>query len=330
VSLPGAPGVQAMEVLAFLTVEGAEKGLAMFRQYNRGLTYLAPFHYHVTAAGQIMGKPDNSLVREAHGYGVRVLPVISNFVGPQFNPFIIRNIITHRDIQDTLINNLIEMLDRSNSDGVNLDLENMFPEDRALFTAFVTRLANIFRARGKLVTISVPAMLKDEPSAHWKGAFDYRAIGQAVDRVVLMTYEEHWPGSDPGPIASIPWITGVLTYAASNIDTGKLLLGVPMYGYDWPLDKGKGKSVTYTRAMNLASRYQAEIQWDDVMQAPHFSYTDDNGVVHRVWFENVASIRAKVAVVRRFGIKGIGIWEMKLTFPDFWRYALTNVPAIKL
>lgn len=323
----GAPGAQAMEVLAFLTVEGAQRGLIMLRRYYRALTYLAPFHYHINAKGDIMGGPARSLVEEIHGYGINVLPVVSNFVGTQFNPFIIRNIITHRDAQANLINNLISMLERSNTDGVNLDLENMFPEDRALFTAFVTRLSNALRARGKLVTISVPAMTKDEPEAQWKGAFDYRAIGRVVDRVVLMTYEEHWPASDPGPVASSPWVNGVLTYATSQINPAKIHLGLPMYGYDWPLDQGKGKSVTYTRAMNLAARYKAQIQWDRVMQAPHFTYTDDKGIEHRVWFENVASVQAKVALARQFRVRGLAIWEMKLTFADFWQYIMTNVPV---
>ena len=320
---------QAMEILAYMSVEGAEESLDMVRRYNRVLTYLALFQFPINAAGEIKGTPDQGMIDLAHRYGIKVLLVMSNFVGKQFNPFIIRNVITHRDVERRLTLNLSNMLDKYNLDGVNLDLENMFPEDKDLFSAFVARLSSNIRARGKLVSIAVPAMVKDEPTAQWKGAFDYTAVGRAVDRVVLMTYEEHWAGSNPGPIASTPWVNGVLKYATDRINPAKLLLGLPLYGYDWPIDNGKAQTVTYSKAMNLAEKYGARIEWDNVMQAPHFTYTEDS-TVHRVWFENAASVRAKVNLARQYGIKGLAVWELKLAFPEFWQYLLSNVPVAKV
>ncbi len=329
-NLFGVPDSQGMEVLAFLSVDGEEKGLELFRRFYRGLTYLALFHYPVDAKGEISGTIDKTIVDQAHSFGVKVLLVLSNFVGKQFNPFIMRNIFLHRDIQDNLLQNLTTMLQQNQLDGVNLDLENMFAEDRALFSAFISRLAGALRAAGKVVTLSVPAKLQDDPQAHWRGAFDYRTLGQAVDRVVLMTYEEHWAASTPGPVASTPWVNGVLNYATSQIIPAKLYLGLPMYGYDWPMDNGTGKTVTHSRALHLASRYNARIVWDDVMQAPHFTYTDEQGTVHRVWFEHVASAQAKIALARQYGLRGLAVWEMKLTFPEFWQYIINNVPVAKV
>ncbi|MDA8443408.1 MAG: glycosyl hydrolase family 18 protein [Peptococcaceae bacterium] len=318
-----------MEVLSFLSVPGSKRGLSMFQTYHQGLTYVALFHYAVDANGQINGLPDQSLINQAHAYGVGVLLVLSNFVGTQFNPYIMRTILRYEDVQERLLGNLLTLLQTYNLDGVNLDLENMFAADRTLFSKFVTKLAGRVRRLGKLVTISVPAKLQDEPEAHWRGAFDYAAISQAVDRVVLMTYEEHWAASQPGPVASIPWVNGVLVYATGKINPAKLLLGIPLYGYDWPLNQTPGKSVTYTQAGMLAAQYGAKIQWDGVMQSPHFTYTDTQGTVHHVWYENVSSVQAKVALGQRYGISGIAVWDMKLSFPQFWQYIIGNIVVIK-
>lgn len=320
---------QAMEVLSFLSVDGANKGLTMFRQFSRNITYLALFHYPINSRGEISGVPDQALIDMAHTDRVAVLVVLSNFVGTQFNPFVIRTVMQHQEIQERFFTNVITMLNQYQLDGVNLDFENMFPEDRQIFSRFIGRLSAALQAQGKLVTISVPAKLQDDPQAHWRGAFDYAAIGRVVDRVALMTYEEHWAASEPGPVASTPWVNGVLNYAATLISPTKLYVGLPMYGYDWPIDQGQGKTVTYTRAMQLANQHGAAIEWDDVMQAPHFTYVE-RGITHRVWFENVASVDAKVALARQYGVRGLAVWEMKLTFPEFWRYIATNVSVVKV
>lgn len=330
-NLYGIPGftAQPMEVLGFLSVDGGPRGIEMLQQFHRALTYLALFHYPLDSSGEISGSPDQTLIDTVHSYGLDALLVLSNFTGKQFNPYIMRTVLTYQDVRQNLLQNLTYLLDNHQLDGVNLDLENMFPEDRNLFSAFLGSLASTLHGRGKLVTISVPALLRDEPQAHWKGAFDYGAIGQVVDRVVLMTYEEHWPASEPGPIASIPWVTGVVNYATSKISPDKLYLGLPLYGYDWALDGSLGKSITYRLAMELLSRYGAQLEWDDVAQVPHFSYTDSQGMGHSVWFENVRSVAAKVNLARQFGLKGLAIWEMKLTFPEFWQYIVNNIQVVK-
>jgi len=67
---------------------------------------------------------------------------------------------------------------------------------------------------------------------NWSSAFDYAAIGKYADWVQIMTYDEHWSGGTPGPIASLPWVENVIKYAITVIPKEKILLGVAAYGYD--------------------------------------------------------------------------------------------------
>ena len=99
-------------------------------------------------------------------------------------------------------------------------------------------------------------------------------------------------------------------------------MGVPTYGYDWPLPYERGvtraQSLSNVQAIDLARRYRADIQYDEQAQAPYFVYTADDGTVHEVWFEDARSIAAKLALVREYGFRGVGYWNLDRPFPQNW------------
>ena len=97
----------------------------------------------------------------------------------------------------------------------------------------------------------------------------------------------------------------------------------PTYGYDWPLPFVQGEtraqSISPQAALARARRYGAAIQYDETAQAPWFRYTDGDGVVHEVWFEDARSIRAKLALIPEYGLRGVGYWNLMRDFPQNWR-----------
>ena len=99
-------------------------------------------------------------------------------------------------------------------------------------------------------------------------------------------------------------------------------MGIPTYGYDWTLPYQAGNpgatSLSPVEAVNLASRYGAEIQYDTNAQSPWFRYTDESGRLHEVWFEDARSIQAKLELAREFGLRGIGYWNLMREFPQNW------------
>ena len=99
-------------------------------------------------------------------------------------------------------------------------------------------------------------------------------------------------------------------------------MGIPTYGYDWTLPYVKGgagaPSVSPVEAVNLARRYGADILYDETAQSPWFRYTDDDGRLHEVWFEDARSISAKLALANQSGLYGIGYWNSMRDFPQNW------------
>lgn len=112
-----------------------------------------------------------------------------------------------------------------------------------------------------------------------------------------MTYEWGYTYGPPMAVAPLPNVRQVVEYALTEMPAAKIWLGVPNYGYDWPLPfirgETKARSISSVQAVELARQHGSEIQYDERAQSPWFRYTDAAGVVHEVWFEDARSIPGK-------------------------------------
>lgn len=112
----------------------------------------------------------------------------------------------------------------------------------------------------------------------------------------------------------------MVDYALTEIPAEKLFLGVPVYGYDWPLPfrEGvtRGESVSPQEALALARRHGAEIRYDETAQAPWFRYTAAGGREHEVWFEDARSSYAKFRLAAEKGLQGVGLWNLMRPAPQ--------------
>ena len=172
--------------------------------------------------------------------------------------------------------------------------------------------------KGYMVSATLPAKTADYLRDNWTGAYDYKAIGQYADRVIIMTYDEHWSGGVPGPVASYGWVEKVINYAVKEIPPQKLLMGIAAYGYDWSIDGKNGKAVTVSEINNYLKKYGGKILWNDTYKVPYYRYKDENGDDRIVWFENLQSSQFKMKLAKDKGLQGIAIWRLGLETKDFW------------
>ena len=140
---------------------------------------------------------------------------------------------------------------------------------------------------------SVSAVLAPKTSANQPGLLyegkDYRLLGEAANWVLLMTYEWGYTYGPPMAVAPLPNVRQVIEYGLTEIPAEKINMGIPNYGYDWPLPFERGVTAARTigniEAVDIAIANGAEIQYDEMVQSPYFNYTA-NGIVHEVWFED--------------------------------------------
>jgi spore germination protein len=129
-------------------------------------------------------------------------------------------------------------------------------------------------------------------------------------------------------VAPISQVKKVLDYAATEIPRKNIIMGMPMYGYDWTLPYKKGgppaKRVGLQEAAQLAKKEGAKVLFDKQAQSPYFYYKDVQGKKHVVWFENKQSLQAKFDLVKKYGLRGISYWELGPRSPENWALLRQN------
>jgi len=287
------------------------------------LSYLTPFTYGITNEGNLVPLDDDYLISASAAAGVLPLMHLSTLT-PEggFSNELAHLVLTNPDVQDALVAALVKTLREKSYRGLDIDFEYVFAEDAAAYASFIQRLSDTLNPLG----LPVIAALAPKSSARQAGLLyeghDYKTIGAAADRVLLMTYEWGYAYSLPMAVAPIPQVRRVVEYALTEIPAEKIWLGIPNYGYDWPLPVIEGQtratSISNQYAVSLAARYNAEISYDETAQSPWFRYRDENGREHEVWFEDARSIAAKLELIREFGLNGAGYWNLMRPFPQNW------------
>ncbi len=215
-----------------------------------------------------------------------------------------------------LVDALVQAVKSGGGSGVNVDFEGVRGTQRANLVAFMRALAARMRAEipGAEISMALPAV-------DWSNAFDLSALAAICDYVIMMGYDFHYAGSPTsGPIAPLAGESynvtrSVETYLAAGVPSEKLLLGVPWYGYDWPVvdtvrvasTQGSGTAVFYKNAEPLAAQYGK--RFDNATSSPWYVYSSFNGW-HQVWYEDSLSLALKYRLVREKNLGGIGIWAL--------------------
>lgn len=309
-------GIQSLGYYAKSSPEDTTSLQAMAKAGN-SLTGVVPFLFSVDAYGNVSGENDWQALQQAKKAGQTTLALVHNIKGDWFNKEVGHNLLAWQTNRTRAINGILKVVEQYGYDGVNIDFESIAPADRQNLTTFLRELSWALRPKGYLLTISVPAKVSDDPNHNWSGAYDYKAIGEYVDWMMIMAYDQHYKTGTPGPVAAVDWVERVVKYATSVVPAQKIILGVPTYGYDWPLNGKDARSVSYAQAMKIAKDRGITPKWHSTYKTPYFSY-ETNGLKRQVWFESSWSLEHKLQVVKDYGLKGIALWRLGLEDPRTW------------
>jgi spore germination protein len=232
------------------------------------LDYVAAQWVTVDYCGGLTSRDDRTLVAFAREHGITVLPSLLTS-SPELNHELLADPATTRHFREQIVEYVVD----EGYAGIDLDLEGIDQADREAYSDFVAGLAAALHREGKLLVLATPAKTSDVRTG-WAGPYDYAAIGQQADLILLMAYEFSWPASPPGSIAPRGWVDKVAAYATSQIPAEKVLLGIAFYGYDWNVTSGApAKSVVYPQAALTAQQFGETIGHDTASGSATFSYT---------------------------------------------------------
>lgn len=272
----------------------------------------SPYWYTLRSDGTLSSRESghSTLTAAVHQAGQKVIPLINK---SSSDTPLMDSATRQRSVE-----NIYQMLVSNGFDGVNIDFEGMDASTRSGVTAFMKELDARLRPAGLLVTMAVPAKWSADDSINsFAACFDYAALGDIVDYLVIMTYDQHAGWSGPGPVAGADWTDKVIRYATTVVPAGKILLGLAGYGYDW--SSGGTSEVEAWNAPTMAANAGATLQWDDTAQVPYFTYWTSAGTRHDVWYENSHSVDIKIVQVNKYDLGGVALWALGQEDSRFWQ-----------
>ncbi|MGE5330106.1 MAG: glycosyl hydrolase family 18 protein [Deltaproteobacteria bacterium] len=346
-----------MEVLGFCTnkegvdYEGKYYSLKdsyqIVNQNSSSMTMASPFWFRLGAEGggsiefhkygfstKDYKTEAKQIVKNMRAKNIKVLALVHNMLYKQegvTGKALSHELLTNQKYSDNFINQLEGFMKEYGFDGVNIDIEDVYKSDRNNYTEFINKLKQTLGAKGYMITVSIPAKTFDDWTNSFSYPFDYKGIGKYADRIVIMTYDEHgaWTGSGAGPIASITWQEKVVKYAVDQMPKEKILMGVPVYGFDWAKGKSWPKYSSYEMTMNTAKSKGLQALWNDKYKVPYINYWDGN-VQREIWFENASSLSYKINLASKYGLKGIAIWRLGMEDPAVWNVISGNIDVQKI
>lgn len=253
--------------------------------------------------------------------GIETHALVHNVQGGTFDAGLAQRILSSPDLRARVIDEIMERAQEWRVTGIHIDFENVPAEARDDLTRFAGELAARLKPAGLQVSMAVPASTKETASA-WARGYDYGALAQHLDFMVVMTYDQHWRGGPPGPVAGIDWVNDVVDYLLEEgVPREKLVLGLAGYGYDWSVHQVGSQwaqAITYSQAMSRLQEAQrrnphVQLQWDEKAQVPFFTYDD-----RIVYFENRDSLSHKLELARNRGLGGVALWRIGQEDPALW------------
>ncbi|WP_308635240.1 S-layer homology domain-containing protein [Paenibacillus silvisoli] len=281
---------------------------------NSEVNTLSPRWYYLSKTGSIEDQTDTPLVTWARQEGKAVWAMVGNHSDQEAT----HAMLTDAKQRQAFVRQLTDRVRKYGLDGLNIDFENMMPEDRNNFTAFIMALHEEMK--------SIPAVLSVNVSpdfgTDWTAVFDYAALARQADYIVLMGYDEHWGGAPvPGSVSSLPWLRLGMETLLKQAPAHKVILALPLYTRNWTVF-GTGAiqsaDITLQQQDLLVSTKNVQVLWDDQLGQYRGQYYDASALLNQIWLEDGRSLAQKVSLGEQHQVAGYGYWYMGGESADVW------------
>jgi peptidoglycan-N-acetylglucosamine deacetylase len=307
------------------------------RSYSHQIDMLFPDWLHVfTPDGRMQGVDDQTnkyfdVVQEkrvlpvddqvmpylkTENPAMEVFPMVNNSDGSNWVD--VSEFLNNPDSRALFRRQAGEFLSSGRFRGLMIDFEAFPASGQPGYVALLRELSGDLHARGMKLYVAVPPHNEE---------FDYQSIAAAADGVVLMNYDEHYPGAASGPVASQDWFEQNLKYATGVLPKEKVICAIANYGYDWVQKPKKGKlppeihdsTVSVQDAWLAARDSDEDVNFDDDAMNPHFSYLDERNLRHDIWFVDAVTALNQMRAAQSIGIKTFALWRLGSEDRSLWR-----------
>ncbi len=291
------------------------------------LNIISPNYFNIDENGDLLltNAIDKDFISEMHNQNIQVIPFLSNHWDRELGRLALKN-------RENLVEDICEVIEEYDLDGINVDLENLTHSDRYDYVKFVKQLDRKLPSN-KVISVAVAPNPRGLEKG-WQGSYDYKDLARYSDYLVIMTYDESYPGGPAGPVASIGFVEESIEYALEEVASEKILLGIPFFGRFWNEEEGiRGQGISISTINKLIEEYDSEITFDKKKQVPKVTISikeDDkkaylggkelNAGEYTIWYENDQSIKRKLRLVQEYDLKGTASWSLGQEDKSIWDY----------
>lgn len=293
------------------------------------LDTLSPSAFDAASGGTVtIHTLTTELVENMHSQGIAVTPFFSNHWDRTLGNEALDNMDYVTDV-------LAKAVSDYGLDGINVDIENVNEAYRDKYTQFVKMLKE--KLPNSVISVAVAANPNNWTTG-WHGSYDYAALAQYSDYLMIMAYDESYYGSDPGPVSSISFVDKSIIYALERTTADKLVLGVPLYGRYWQQGASVGGiGITMNDVETIIGYYpDSTVRYDETAQAVEVTATLTSdfklwgGITmspgtYTIWYDNLQSLESKISLVNQYGLKGLGSWALGQEADGFWTLCGTTL-----
>jgi cellulose synthase/poly-beta-1,6-N-acetylglucosamine synthase-like glycosyltransferase/peptidoglycan/xylan/chitin deacetylase (PgdA/CDA1 family)/spore germination protein YaaH len=240
---------------------------------------------------------------------VQIVPMFQNLVDEKWDSDLLARAVADEPSRQRLITDLTTFVEGNKFAGLCVDLEEPTLATQPALLTFVKELHAAFAPRGLLVVQAVPFA---DPG------WNYKEYAAAQDYTILMAYDQHWSGSDPGSVAAEDWYERNLAERMRDLEPAKTIIALGNYGYDWTEGGKQAAEVTFQEAVISARDSEAKIVFDPATRTPMFEYDDEDESHHTVWFLDAVTAFNEMRAASGFKPAGFAVWRLGSEDPSIW------------
>lgn len=310
----------------YMNNRSANDNVSSVLQSTKGLNVISPTWFYLKdTKGGLGSIASTDYVNYCHQHNVEVWALVRNFGADEYgieNPDT-TTILTHSSSRDNLVNNIISAAIQYNLDGINIDFESLNPAVGDAYIQFIRELS--LKCANNGIVLSVD----NYPPTAYTAFYDRAEQALFADYVVIMGYDEHYYGSDPGSVASIGWVKESVENTLKEVPAEQTILAMPFYSRVWKLTPTDGEtasteegavdsytnydvssySVTMGEQKRLANANGATPVWSDEFGQYYVEY-ENSGSIYQIWMEEATSIEKKLQVMDSYKLAGGAFWRL--------------------
>lgn len=235
--------------------------------------------------------------------------------------------------RETFAQSCLDFLLKYGLDGVDLDWE--YPvsgglsgnahraDDKQNYTKLVQQIRQKLNARSSFDGKRYYLTATGATDNGYIRNIELTSVLASVDYLFIMGYDMHGPWDDHtgfnAPLYSSDAVSvnqGILNYLNTGASAKKLVLGMPFYGYLYQGASAENNGLNSIFSSSKSVGFDAVVS-NYLNNSVYHSYFDNTACAPYLYgsstfisYEDAGSIAQKAGLAKRYGLAGVGIWEL--------------------